>query len=481
MESEQECKRLSIWCVSQIGTLGHLGKEATIDESTAKLLRAAIPPLLDLKKLVISRRESSSGYLGKMMAFWTSTDYLRKSDLAQKRVQAAIDALITRVQVNTQIDVQNILKKCEILPAMNKTLDVISSKVDQVLLNQQQQQLQQQNLQQEQQHFQQQMLQQKAKKEQGDKVRERRSDNTDRYNIPVAECMILAEIARGANATVYKARWQGQDVAVKKTNMEGLRMNERDARQASFLSETDILIQLRHPNILTVYGVITEDPSCLQHVLELATRGDLREFLNLNATGDKEQPLTPSFDAKQPLSRLIEFDLSAQVARGMAACHKMKCAHRDLKSLNVLACADSSKASGLILKISDFGESKDVGAQTAGTIKTLGTPAWTAPEILQGQRGADLYIADVYSYGVILYEIATLLMPWDGLDGMQICMQLAMKNKLEMPESANPTLLLVFRGCLAEPASRPTFQKIQEIMDAALYAEESSSIPTEFA
>ena len=234
------------------------------------------------------------------------------------------------------------------------------------LQNQEQQQLQQQNLQHEQQHFQQQMLQQKAKKEQGDKVRERRSDNTDRYNIPAAECMILAEIARGANATVYKARWQGQDVAVKKTNMEGLRMNERDARQASFLSETDILIQLRHPNILTVYGVITEDPSCLQHVLELATRGDLREFLNLNATGDKEQPLTPSFDAKQPLSRLIEFDLSAQVARGMAACHKMKCAHRDLKSLNVLACADSSKASGLILKISDFGESKDVGAQTAG-------------------------------------------------------------------------------------------------------------------
>merc|ERR1712216_1039157 len=56
---------------------------------------------------------------------------------------------------------------------------------------------------------------------------------------------------------------------------------------------------------------------------------------------------------------------SAQVARGVAACHKMKCAHRDLKSLNVLACADSSKASGLILKISDFGESKDVGAQTA--------------------------------------------------------------------------------------------------------------------
>ena len=65
---------------------------------------------------------------------------------------------------------------------------------------------------------------------------------------------------------------------------------------------------------------------------------------------------------------------------------------------------------------------------------------------------------------------------------MQIAVQVVAMNKtLEMPESANPTLLLVFRECLAEPASRPTFQKIQEIMDAALYAEESSSIPTEFA
>ena len=463
---EDECKRLSIWCVSQIGTLGHLGRGSIIDVGTAKLLRAAIPPLLDLKALVVSRLEASKGFLGRMMAFWMSAEYLTKSDLAQKRVLAAIDALMTRVQVNTQIDVQKVLKKCEMLPAMDKKLDAISSKVDQVLLNQQKD-LQQQ------QHFQEEMLAKRAKQAKGDYVRERRSANTDRYNISAAECMIVAELGRGANATVFKAKWQGQDVAIKKINMEGMSMNERNARQASFLTETDILIQLRHPNILAVYGVITEDSRSLQHVLEFATHGDLRQFLNFNATGDKEQPHEPSCGALQPLSRVIQLDLSAQVARGMAVCHKMKCAHRDLKSLNILANSDISKPSALILKISDFGESKDVDAQTASTIKTLGTPAWTAPEILRGQKEVDLYSADVWSYGVILYEVATLQMPWHGLDGLQIAVQVvAMKKTLEMPGSTIPTLLQVFRGCLAEPANRPTFLTIQQTVDAALLSEE---------
>ena len=472
VEFEEECKRLSIWCVSQIGTLGHLSRGANIDKSTARLLRAAIPPLLDLKALVTSRLEASKGFLGRMIAFWVSAEYLRKSDLAQKRVMAAIDALMTRVQVNTQVDVQNILKKCEMLPAMDKKLDVICRKVDQVLINQEKDSQQQQHFQEQQRLFQDEMLAQKAKKAKCDEVRERRNVNTDRYNILAEECTIMAELGRGANAIVFRAKWQGQDVAIKKIKMEGLSMNERNARQASFLTETDILIQLRHPNILTVYGVITEDPRSLQHVLELATHGDLREFLNVHATGDKEQPLKEFCDAQEPLSPLIQLDLAAQVARGMAACHKMECAHRDLKSLNVLASADASKPSTLILKISDFGESKDIGAQTAGTVKTLGTPAWTAPEVLRGEPETDLYVADVYSYGVILYEVATLRMPWDGLDGMQICMQLLMNKRLQIPDTTIPILQHVFGECLAEPAKRPTFNTIQGILDAAIFSEE---------
>jgi len=124
-ESSEECRRLSVWCVSQMGTLGYLAKEATIDSNTDGLLRAAIPPLLELKKLTTSRREASTGYVGMTIAFWTSNEYLRKSGIAQNRVQSAIDALALRVQVNTQVDVQKVLKKCSMLPNMDKKLDTL--------------------------------------------------------------------------------------------------------------------------------------------------------------------------------------------------------------------------------------------------------------------------------------------------------------------------------------------------------------------
>jgi len=74
------------------------------------------------------------------MAFFTSDDYMRKSAEAQKRVQSAIDCLALRVQVDTRIAVEEVQKRCEMLPNMNKKLDFIlalnqenSDKLDQVL------------------------------------------------------------------------------------------------------------------------------------------------------------------------------------------------------------------------------------------------------------------------------------------------------------------------------------------------------------
>ena len=92
--------------------------------------------------------------------------------------------------------------------------------------------------------------------------------------------------------------------------------------------------------------------------------------------------------------------------------HGMKIAHRDLKSLNVLV-KDGK------LQIADFDMSREtnIGATTAasgattvvGNIK-YGTPSWSAPETFQGKKG-DLYPADVYALGVVLWELATKKFP----------------------------------------------------------------------
>ena len=143
--------------------------------------------------------------------------------------------------------------------------------------------------------------------------------------------------------------------------------------------------------------------------------------------------------------------------------------------------------SGRIAKIADFGASKDTSA-TTGTAVNLGTPAWTAPEILKMEQGADIdmFLADVYSYGVTLSEISSRQLPWNGLSAMQVLMKVCMQNeRVQMPSSAPPVLVQLASACVEkEPSKRPTFQEIQSILDSACETEMSftrtDSVPTEF-
>jgi len=141
VESSQECKRLSVWCVGLIGTIGCLAENMTIVAETAGLLNAAVPALLAMQELVDKRlKNMGSGLVGKAMAFFTSDDYMHLSNQAQKRVQLAIDCLALRVQVDTRIAVEEVQQRCRMLPNMEKKLDSIltlthenSNKLDQIL------------------------------------------------------------------------------------------------------------------------------------------------------------------------------------------------------------------------------------------------------------------------------------------------------------------------------------------------------------
>lgn len=151
-------------------------------------------------------------------------------------------------------------KKVDALPAMDKKLDMLvamaqegNEKLDQML-----QFAAQQNK----------NAQKQGKKE---KIEERRNTNMDKYDIKSADCKKEKEpFANGATAAVYRAIWERQLVAVKVVSLQSMALNQRKKITESFMSELDVLVTLRHPSVLCVYGVITDDPVCLQLVVEYA-------------------------------------------------------------------------------------------------------------------------------------------------------------------------------------------------------------------
>merc|ERR1712216_220402 len=116
----------------------------------------------------------------------------------------------------------------------------------------------------------------------------------------------------------------------------------------AFMIELDILARLSHPNVLHIYGAVTDDPATLKLVMAYAPDGCLRDLLDDSsvAVDDKKQ-----------------LNFSLQLTQGMKFLHSKKVAHKDFKSFNVLIDGD-------VLKISDFGSSKE---ETGATIAPADT------------------------------------------------------------------------------------------------------------
>lgn len=238
-------------------------------------------------------------------------------------------------------------------------------------------------------------------------------------------------LGEGGMGIVYRAvqRSSGCEVAVKFTLADDPGLRER------FLSEGRIMAHLRHPGIVQVFES-GEEGGQLFIALEFVQGQSLAERLR------KQKGGLPVLEALQ---------LGQQLCSALSHAHRQGVLHRDLKPDNVLLCADGTP------KIADFGLGRTLGAgrlTQAGTI--LGTPGYMAPEILLGEEAS--IASDVFSLGVVLYELATGRQPFPARDlGTYLK---ALKNgaplaptevRGELPSGLDTVLL----RCLdAEPASR---------------------------
>lgn len=221
-------------------------------------------------------------------------------------------------------------------------------------------------------------------------------------------------------------------------------------RFKEFMREVAIMKHLRHPNIVLLMGAVTQPPN-LSIVTEYLSRGSLYRLLHRPG-------------AKEVLDERRRLSMAYDVAKGMNYLHKRNppIVHRDLKSPNLLVDKKYT------VKVCDFGLSRLKANTFLSSKSAAGTPEWMAPEVLRDEPSNEK--SDIYSFGVIMWEIATLQQPWGNLNPAQVVAAVGFKHKrLEIPRNLNPQIAAIIEACWAnEPWKRPSFASIMDSLRSLL-------------
>ncbi|XP_029983054.1 mitogen-activated protein kinase kinase kinase 9 [Sphaeramia orbicularis] len=284
-----------------------------------------------------------------------------------------------------------------------------------------------------------------------------RDPSEQQYSVPplhlleidFSELTLEEIIGVGGFGKVYRAVWQGTEVAVKAARRDP--DEEVEQTLESVRQEAKLFAMLNHPNIMALLGVCLQEPNlCL--VMEFARGGPLNRAL----AGKRIPPCT-----------LV--DWAVQIARGMHYLHNQAIVpiiHRDLKSSNILILerVEMEDLSNKTLKITDFGLAREWHRTTK--MSAAGTYAWMAPEVIRSSTFSKG--SDVWSYGVLLWELLTGEVPFRGIDGLAVAYGVAMnKLALPIPSTCPEPFARLMEDCWSsDPHSRPLFTTILDQLTA---------------
>lgn len=306
----------------------------------------------------------------------------------------------------------------------------------------------------------------------------------------------LHPIGQGAFSEMWKALWRSTPVAVKKLTTRTIpelssvtplkplsaasdnfdphspvtsqsinaKMSEEDRRLLhDFRLEVTMLNKLRHPNVVMFLGAVTTAPHmCI--LTEFCNGGSL-----FSALRKKSWRTCLSLEDLRNVAR--------QIARAFCYLHAMRIIHRDLKSQNLLL--DRPVEEGCpVVKVADFGLSRNfngigtvTGSVTGVMTSETGTYRWMAPEIIRHEPYNEK--VDVYSYGIVLWELFSCEIPFAGMTPIQAAFAVADKHLRPRCESEYakdiwipPAWQALLEHCWHPSAGeRPRFKNLLRILD----------------
>jgi tRNA A-37 threonylcarbamoyl transferase component Bud32 len=266
----------------------------------------------------------------------------------------------------------------------------------------------------------------------------------EQYVCDMSVLFLGQKFASGNRSRLYQGVYNDHDVAVKLLRLDCCDDSGVATRlERQFMQEVHCLSQLHHPNIVRFVAASWKPPVCCL-IMEYVPGGSLRAFLRKLEKGS------------MPMTTVLSMALD--VALGMEYLHSQGVVHRDLKSENLVLTED------LHLKLTDFG----VGClETECDLRSAdtGTYRWMAPEMISHKHYSKK--VDVYSFGIVLWELVTGLLPFQNMTPVQVAYAVVNKNlRPVIPEDCPSQLRFLMEDCWrANPERRPNFYQIVQILE----------------
>ncbi|XP_027720798.1 fibroblast growth factor receptor 1 isoform X10 [Vombatus ursinus] len=286
-----------------------------------------------------------------------------------------------------------------------------------------------------------------------------------RWELPRDRLVLGKPLGEGCFGQVVLAEAIGLDKdkpnRVTKVAVKMLKSDATEKDLSDLISEMEMMKMIgKHKNIINLLGACTQDGP-LYVIVEYASKGNLREYLQARRPPGLEYCYNPSHAPEEQLSSKDLVSCAYQVARGMEYLASKKCIHRDLAARNVLVTEDN------VMKIADFGLARDIHHIDYYKKTTNGRlpVKWMAPEALFDRIYT--HQSDVWSFGVLLWEIFTLGgSPYPGVPVEELFKLLKEGHRMDKPSNCTNELYMMMRDCWhAIPSQRPTFKQLVEDLD----------------